>query len=140
MEEKRPKQHPAKLYLMVPHEFVTIGKKRHTSFTLLSCDKIKSFKGILPTREILATHFQAEKVQLQMAEEKNKTEGKEEKYIPQPLYLEVESSIFAAIVEEAKSKDSNVTGGILALTLGGNFPCCLISPQAEETVRKVNNE
>lgn len=140
MEEKRPKQHPVKLYIMVPHQVLVEGGYRFTNITLLSCDKIKSFKGILPTQEILATHFQAERVRLQIAKEKNKTEGKEEKYIPQPLYIEVESSIFAAIVEEAKSKDSNVTGETLTLTLGGKFPCCLISPQAEETVRKVNNE
>lgn len=138
MEEKIPKQHPANLYLMVPHQVNNSGKQG-VNFTLLSCKKIKSFEGILPTQEILATHFQAERVRLKMAEERNKAEGKTERYVPQPLYLEIESSIFAAIMAEAKRKDSNVTGETFVLTLGGNFPCCLISvqkPQADKTVRE----
>lgn len=116
--ETKEKQTPAKLYLMVPHRV----QGRKVRIVLLSCDKIKSFEGVLPTEEILATHFQSERVRMKIARSK----GEEAKYIPQPLYLEVQSSIFAAIVAEAQKKDKNVQGNFLVLTLGGNIPCCVI--------------
>ena len=116
--ETKEKQTPAKLYLMVPHRV----QGRKVRIVLLSCDTIKSFEGVLPTEEILATHFQSERVRMKIARSK----GEEAKYIPQPLYLEVQSSIFAAIVAEAQKKDKNVQGNFLVLTLGGNIPCCVI--------------
>ena len=112
------------LYLMVPHQVNSNGRS-FTKICLLSCEKIKAFQPILPTKEILETHFQAERVRMEIA--KNNPEGG--KYIPQPLYLEIESSIFVSIVEEAKAKDAEISGAqTLALTLGGSIPCCIISP------------
>lgn len=90
---------------------------------LVSCKGIKSFVGILPTEEILRTHFQKERVKLQIALEKN------EKYTPQPLYLEIENSIFVAIVNEAAKKNNKIRRDFLVLTLGNKMPCCIIGPQ-----------
>lgn len=129
--ETKEKQTPAKLYLMVPHRVQSGKPQGEVRIVLLSCDKIKSFEGVLPTKEILATHFQAERVRMEIVQ----LRAKEAEYIPQPLYLEVQSSIFAAIVAEAQKKDKNVQGNILALTLGGNIPCCVISAQAKEIVQ-----
>lgn len=126
--QKVIKQHPAKLYLMVPHRNIKGG----TSITLLSCAKIKAFEGILPTEEILQTHFTAERVRMQIAEEAIKANGGGQRYIPQPLYLEIESSIFAAIMAEARAKDPQLGGKQLVLTLGTKFPCCIITEQKPE--------
>lgn len=131
--ETKEKQTPAKLYLMVPHR-VQGGKPRgEVRIVLLSCDKIKSFEGVLPTEEILATHFQAERVRMKIARSKDG----EAKYTPQPLYLEVQSSIFASIVSEARAKDKALgTPDVLALTLGSSMPCCIIAERKEEPAPK----
>lgn len=134
--ETKEKQTPAKLYLMVPHRVQGRRPQGEVRIVLLSCDKIKSFEGVLPTEEILATYFQSERVRMKIARSK----GGEAKYIPQPLYLKVQSSIFAAIVAEAQKKDKNVQGDFLALTLGGNIPCCVISAQAKEIVQDNTKE
>ena len=100
---------------------------------LLACKKIKAFAGFLPTKEILETHFQAERVRIEMA----KQESDENTYRPQPLYLEVESSIFASIVSEARAKDKALgTPDVLALTLGSSMPCCIIAERKEEPALK----
>ena len=88
MEEAK-KQTPVDLYLMVPHSTFEGGKET-TKICLLSCKKIKAFAGVVPTKEILETHFQAERVKIQIAKEQS---GKENTYVPQPLCLEVKSSI-----------------------------------------------
>lgn len=129
MEEAK-KQTPVDLYLMVPHSTFEGGKET-TKICLLSCKKIKAFTGVTPTKEILETHFQAERVKMQIAKEQS---GKENTYVPQPLCLEVKSSIFASIVEEAREKDSKLGDpSVLALTLGNSIPCCLITVSKEET-------
>lgn len=128
MEEAK-KQTPVDLYLMVPHSTFEGGKEA-TKICLLSCKKIKAFTGVTPTKEILETHFQAERVKIQIAKEQS---GKENTYAPQPLCLEVKSSIFASIVEEARAKDSKLGNpSVLALTLGNSMPCCLITVSKEE--------
>lgn len=132
MEEAK-KQTPVDLYLMVPHSTFEGGKET-TKICLLSCKKIKAFAGVVPTKEILETHFQAERVKIQIAKEKS---GKENTYVPQPLYLEVESSIFASIVSEARAKDKALgTPDVLALTLGSSMPCCIIAERKEEPALK----
>lgn len=123
------KQTPADLYLMVPHPTPEGAK-----IVFLSVKKIKSFAGIAPTKEILATHFQAEKVRMQLAEQATehvKEDDKKAKYMPQPLYLQIESGIFATIVAEARKKDRWVGEDALALTLGSKIPCCVISPMKD---------
>lgn len=128
MEEVK-KQTPIDLYLMVPHQ-VYEGGKQSVKVCLLACKKIKAFAGFLPTKEILETHFQAERVRIEMAKQES---GNENTYRPQPLYLEVESSIFASIVSEARAKDKALgTPDVLALTLGNSMPCCLITVSKEE--------
>lgn len=129
MEEVK-KQTPVDLYLMVPHSTFEGGEET-TKICLLSCKKIKAFTGVTPTKEILETHFQAERVKIQIAKEQS---GRENTYVPQPLCLEVKSSIFASIVEEACAKDSKLGNpSVLALTLGNSMPCCLITASKEET-------
>lgn len=128
MEEAK-KQTPVDLYLMVPHSTFEGGKEA-TKICLLSCKKIKAFSGVVPTKEILETHFKAERVKIQIAKEQF---GKENTYVPQPLCLEVKSSIFASIVEEARAKDSKLGNpSVLALTLGNSMPCCLVTVSKEE--------
>lgn len=132
MEEAK-KQTPVDLYLMVPHSTFEGGKET-TKICLLSCKKIKAFAGVVPTKEILETHFQAERVKIQIAKEQS---GKENTYVPQPLYLEVESSIFASIVSEARAKDKALgTPDVLALTMGSSMPCCIIAERKEEPAPK----
>lgn len=112
-EKQAVKQTPADLYLMVPK-----NSKTGVRVTLLSVKKIKSFAEVAPTKEILATHFQAEHVRMEIADAEAKKAGKNAKYLPQPLYLQIQSSIFATIVEEARGKDKDVDGKALCLTLG----------------------
>lgn len=132
MEEAK-KQTPVDLYLMVPHSTFEGGEET-TKICLLSCKKIKAFAGVVPTKEILETHFQAERVKIQIAKEQS---GKENTYVPQPLCLEVKSSIFASIVEEAREKDSKLGNpSVLALTLGSSMPCCIIAERKEEPAPK----
>lgn len=132
MEEAK-KQTPVDLYLMVPHSTFEGGKET-TKICLLSCKKIKAFAGVVPTKEILETHFQAERVKIQIAKEQS---GKENTYVPQPLCLEVKSSIFASIVSEARAKDKALgTPDVLALTLGSSMPCCIIAERKEEPAPK----
>ena len=84
MEEVK-KQTPIDLYLMVPHQ-VYEGGKQSVKVCLLACKNIKAFAGFLPTKEILETHFQADRVRIEMAKQEC---GNENTYRPQPLYLEV---------------------------------------------------
>lgn len=129
MEEKKlevPQQTPADLYLMVTKNLIS-GPK----VTLLSVKKIKSFTEIAPTKEILITHFQAEHVRMQIAQQEASKAGKDANYLPQPLYLQIQSSIFANIVAEARAKNKDVSDKALTLTLGSNMPCCIITPISE---------
>lgn len=129
-EKQAVKQTPADLYLMVPK-----NSKTGVRITFLSVKKIKSFFfGIAPTREILEAHFQAEHVRMEIADAEAKKAGKNAKYLPQPLYLQIQSSIFATIVEEARGKDKDVDGKALCLTLGSKIPCCVITPMPEAPV------
>ena len=123
-EKQAVKQTPADLYLMVPK-----NSKTGVRVTLLSVKKIKSFAEVAPTKEILATHFQAEHVRMEIADAEAKKAGKNAKYLPQ-----IQSSIFATIVEEARGKDKDVDGKALCLTLGSQIPCCVITPMPEAPV------
>lgn len=71
-EKQAVKQTPADLYLMVPK-----NSKTGVWVTLLSVKKIKSFAEVAPTKEILATHFQAEHVRMEIADAEAKKGGKE---------------------------------------------------------------
>lgn len=111
-----------KLYLMIPKE-----TPRGHRTTLLACDGISAFRGVLPTQQILETHFQTERVRMEIYRRDNAGKKDVPQYVPQPLYLEIRPEIFEAIVEEAARKDAGAgTLNALALTLGGNFPCCII--------------
>ena len=126
--EEVGKQTPVDLYLMIPHSTFEGGKET-TKICLLSCNKIKAFTGVTPTKEILETHFQAERVKMQIAKEQS---GKENTYVPQQLCLEVKSSIFASIVEEVRAKGVKLWNpSVLALTLENSMPCCLITAGKE---------
>mgnify|MGYP001374363812 CR=1 FL=1 len=129
--EKVEKQTPADLFVMIPRVKQITREKSETTFTLLKCANIPQFEGVLPTKEILQTHFATQRVKMEIAK-RDKTE-----YIPQPLYLEVESSIFASIVSEARAKDKALgTPDVLALTLGSSMPCCIIAERKEEPAPK----
>lgn len=134
MEEKPIKQTPVDLYVMVPTVKRYSEEKSETTFTLLKCDKIKEFEGILPTKEILETHFLAQRTKMAIA----KRDG--EDYVPQPLYLEIESGIFAQLVKHIEAKVprgkkrfmyEETSDTCICLTLGTNMPCCVMSPQKE---------
>lgn len=71
---------------------------------------------------------------MEIADAEAKKAGKNAKYLPQPLYLQIQSSIFATIVEEARGKDKDVDGKALCLTLGSQIPCCVITPMPEAPV------
>ena len=134
MEEQKlqqpEKQTPADLYLMVPKQ-----TNNGVRVVLLNVKKIKSFVGIAPSKEILLTHFQAERLRMEKAEAEAKKAGKDAKYLPQPLYLQIQSSIFASIVAEARRKDKDVDDKNLMLTLGNQMPCCIITPMEEAPVQ-----
>lgn len=126
MENKIENQTPIDLYLMIPHEVFDkkLGTER-TKICLVSCKEMKSLQGILPTKEILETHFSAERVKIQISKRES---GKDDTYIPQPLQLEIDEDLFKSIVEEAYKKDHYIGDpSILALTLGNSMPCCLIT-------------
>jgi len=116
------KEKEFKIYITVPR-----GEER----VLLNCNGMKSMSGLTPTAEILATHFQAERVRVAIWERdhKDKKKNKEQPYRPQPLYIEAQSDRFKAIVDEIRSK---VTGcndlSHIALTMNSAYmPCCIIS-------------
>lgn len=79
-EKQAVKQTPADLYLMVPK-----NSKTGVRVTLLSVKKIKSFAEVAPTKEILATHFQAEHVRMEIADAEAKKAGKNAKYFTSTL-------------------------------------------------------
>lgn len=113
---KKEEKELAKLYVMVPRRKVKTGR---VSVCLVNANKLRAFKGNLPTKEILRTHFQIEKLRL----EKDKT------YTPQPLYLEVEKEKFFEMYKEVYGKDTSIGEGAsnIALTLGQSVPCCIIT-------------
>ena len=122
-------QTPVKLYILVPNE-----KNERVRFTLLGTKDMKSLEGIAPTKEILEAHFAAERVRMAIANRDNP----DEKYIPQPLYIDTMKDSFHDIVEEAKKKcnqfDENTEH--IALSLGVQFPCCIIGIRDDEKDEK----
>lgn len=115
------KEKEFKIYITVP---------RDAERVLLNCNDMKSMSGLTPTAEILATHFQAERVRMAIWERdhKGRKKSKEQPYRPQPLYIETQPDRFKAIVDEIRNK---VTGcndlSHITLTLGSSLPCCIIS-------------
>ena len=115
------KEKKFKIYISVPR-----GEER----VLLNCNDMKSMQGLAPTAEILATHFQAERIRMAIWERdhQGKKRKEEQPYRPQPLYIETEPDRFQDIVDEVKGK---VTGcndlSHIALTMGSVLPCCIIS-------------
>lgn len=115
------KEKKFKIYISVPR-----GEDR----VLLNCNAMKSMQGLTPTAEILATHFQAERIRMAIWERdhQGKNRKEEQPYRPQPLYIETEPDRFQNIVDEVKGK---VTGcndlSHIALTMGSVLPCCIIS-------------
>lgn len=124
------KEKEFKIYIIVP---------RGAECVLLNCNTMKSMVGLTPTKEILATHFQAEQVRLEIWKRDHpkwnrlsinqKRVSKEQPYKPQPLYIETQPDRFKSIVDEVKSK---VTGcndlSHIALTMDSAYmPCCIIS-------------
>jgi hypothetical protein len=134
--EKVEKQTPADLFVMIPRVKQITRKKSETTFTLLKCANIPQFEGVLPTKEILQTHFATQRVKMEIAK-RDKTE-----YIPQPLYLEIESGIFVELMKAINKKQpqfkSASDGHSICLTLGNNMPCCIMLPQQE--AKEVCNE
>lgn len=122
-----------KLFLMIPNNVFRDGVKKVT-ITLLDCLKMNSFKGVLPTMEILRTHFKLERAKLQKA----KLEGV--KYTPLPLVLNVSMAVFIRIVKEAKTKNPNAAYlKELSLTLNGEAPCCVIMPKCIYKTKNKSN-
>lgn len=128
-----------KIYIIVP---------RGENCVLLNCNNMKSMQGLTPTAEILATHFQAERVRVEIWKRDHpkwcrlsvnqKRASAEQPYRPQPLYIETEPDRFQDIVDEIKGK---VTGcndlSHIALTMGSAYiPCCIISAFHPEEYEK----
>lgn len=121
-----------KLYIIVPHT--------RKAATLLSCDNMKSMAGVAPTAEILSTHFQAERCRVAIWERdhpkymklspQNKALSKEQPYKPQPLYMEVDSTVYESIIDEIRTKtgltsDETLSNVVLTFS-SAHLPCCII--------------
>ena len=116
MENKESKE-LITLYVMVPRINTKKGNKMKVCF--VNCNKLPSFSKHIPTKEILKTHFQVERLRCQ----------KDKSYHPQPLYLQVDKEEFDKMYEEVYRKDSNIKNSpnCFSLTLGQHVPCCIIT-------------
>ena len=100
----------------------------------------------LPSEEALRTHFEAERVRMQIF--KRDHPEPDHVYIPQPLYIEIEPETFDEILEEVRRVEPlfNQVNNMIALTLGGGVPCCILSrhddseEMHEEEVREDNED
>lgn len=112
------KEKEFKIYITVPR-----GEDR----VLLNCNDMQSMMGLTPTAEILATHFQAERVRVAIWERDHKDDT-EPPYRPQPLYIETQPEQFKAIVSEIRCKVVGCNDlSHITLTLDSTLPCCIIS-------------
>lgn len=133
------KEKEFKIYITVPR-----GQDR----VLLNCNTMKSMAGLTPTKEILITHLQAERVRMEIWKRDHpewdklsvnqKLASAEQPYKPQPLYIETQPDKFKDIVDEIRSK---VVGcgdlSHIALTTGSAYlPCCIISELHIEDYKK----
>lgn len=116
-----PQQHHVKLYIMLP-----CG---HQGYMYVNAERCTAIRRFLPTREILETHFETQYVLRQ------KAAYEKQPFRPMPLFLQLQSAIFADACEELISKygrirKNELRGGI-ALTLGGPIPCCILTAEAD---------
>lgn len=109
----------AKLYVILPRK----NKWGDTAITLISVKRLPILEANCPTDEILATHFAAEKVRIQIAR------NKKEEYAVQPLTLAVTGDVYSDICKEIKGIDPKFNmSEYVALTLGNPYiPCCVIT-------------
>lgn len=131
MEDEILDQTPVKLYIMVR------PPKQEKKTILINSSFAPSLKDVLPTREILQTHFQAERIRVQIAK-RDGIKG----YIPQPLYLAIENGIFVKAKEEVAKKNVHIVDDCIVLTLGTNMPCCIMTPRPEinKSDERINEE
>lgn len=96
-----------KLYIPVLYEKKVKGKEdsSYTSTTLLNASKIPILKDILPTKEMLVTHVQIEKIKYQ----------KDNNYRPKAFEIQIEESKFNLIISEVKKKNRKASGTHIAL-------------------------
>lgn len=125
--EAMPQQHDVKLYILLP-----CGRRGYMFVDAAKCRAIRPF---LPTREILETHFEMQYVL------REKARMEEKSFRPMPLYLQLESAIFAEACEELAVGYGNVRReelrNAIALTLGDSYlPCCIMSPARSDTNKK----
>ena len=113
------------------------GSELLTAFTAWKDEQIVPASGDTPTGEMDKETLLKLPIVKSLILEAKQESGNENTYRPQPLYLEVESSIFASIVSEARAKDKALgTPDVLALTLGSSMPCCIIAERKEEPAPK----
>ena len=123
LNKMKKKNETPKLYIQVPK------RNEDGSFRVvnLACDKMRSMAGITPTNEILATHFEAERVRMMIFNRDHAGE-KDARYIPQPLYIEVRQENFEEILAEIRLKEPHA-GNLQQVALSmGTLPCCILSP------------
>lgn len=127
---EKVKQTPVDLFVMVPKE-----TRKGRRITLVKCDRVEKLRGIAPTKEILQTHFEAERIRMKIHEQNEKS-----KYVPQPLFLEIEPELFQEIIEQAQAIDRDAPSDFIALTLGNKFPCCIIKQQEPNVESQKSND
>lgn len=122
-------QKPANLYVVIPH---VVGAREdkspvtHGQFLSIK-NRFLAMRPFVPSEEALKVHFEAERVR--MAIFKRDHPEPDHVYIPQPLYIEIEPETFDEILEEIRRVEPlfNQVENMIALTLGGGIPCCILS-------------
>lgn len=123
-------QKPANLYVVVPHMVGVREDKSpvtHGQFLSIKKNHFWAMEPFLPSEEALKVHFEAERVR--MAIFKRDHPEPDHVYMPQPLYIEIEPTTFDEILEQIRAVEPlfNQVNNMIALTLGGGVPCCILS-------------
>ena len=132
-------QKPANLYVVLPH---LVGVREDKSpvtrgqFISVKKNRFTAMEPFLPSEEALKVHFEAERVR--MAIFKRDHPEPDHVYIPQPLYIEIEPNTFDEILEQVRAVEPlfNQVKGMIALTLGGGVPCCILNRHDDSEVMK----
>lgn len=132
-------QKPANLYIITPH-VVGVRPDRtpvtRGQFISIKRNRLTAIVPFLPSEEVLRTHFEAERVRMSIF--KRDHQEPDHVYIPQPLYIEIEPKAFDAILAEVRAVEPlfNQVSEMIALTLGGSVPCCMLARHDEHEVEK----
>lgn len=132
-------QKPANLYVILPHLVgVREDKSPITKGQFISVKKnhFTAMEPFLPSEEALKVHFEAERVR--MAIFKRDHPEPDHVYVPQPLYIEIEPNTFDKILEQVRAVEPsfNQVKGMIALTLGGFVPCCILNRHDDSEIMK----